>query len=54
MFEAIFTRRCAIVRHERGPMAAERCRYLIHLKERGLSKKTLYEEPSMCFGSHAG
>ena len=49
MFEAIFTRRCAIVRHERGPMAAERCRYLIHLKERGLSKKTLYERAEYVF-----
>jgi site-specific recombinase XerD len=49
MFETIFTRRWAIVRHERGPMADERCRYLIHLKERGLSRSALYQRAEYVF-----
>lgn len=42
MFETIFTWRRTIARHERGPMAEERRRYLMHLKERGLSRYSLY------------
>jgi len=42
MFETIFTWRRTIARHERGPMAEERRRYLRHLKERGLSRESLH------------
>ena len=54
MFETIFTWRRTIARHERGPMAEERRRYLRHLKERGLSRESLHFMRCMHSASCAG
>lgn len=44
MFETIFRRRPTIARHEQGPMAEERRRYLAHLAEGGTSPSYLYQK----------
>jgi len=41
MFEQLFSRRAAVVRHHSSPFAAERLRYLSRLLEEGHSHKPL-------------
>ena len=41
MFDQLFTRQAAIVRHQSSPFAAERQLYLKHLVEEGRSRKTV-------------
>ena len=41
MFEQLFTQPHALARHNAGPLPEERRRFLAHLAERGLPRKTL-------------
>src|SRR5664279_6637113 len=41
MFETLFTYPAVLTRHQTGPGAAERGRYLAHCAGQGLSRKTL-------------
>ncbi len=43
MFEKLFERDHAFTRHNSGPLAFERRRYLVHLASQGLAKQTLKE-----------
>ena len=41
MFDVLFTREAAVVRHTAAPLLAERLRFLEHLRDVGAARKTL-------------